>query len=40
MVLCQAHLLNEWTPAVSGVSAEVLQASLQLSSFSTLTASC
>lgn len=30
MVLCQAHLPNGWTPAVSGVSAKVLQASLQL----------
>lgn len=40
MAPCQAHLLHERTPAVSGVSSEVLQARLQLSSFSMLTASC
>lgn len=38
MVPCQAHLLNERTPAASGASSEVLQGSLQLSSFSMLTA--
>lgn len=37
---CQAHLLRAQTPAVSGASSEVLQAGLQLSSCSVLTASC